>query len=773
MALSVFRLRRWLAAIAVLMIAIVAGMYLYARWRVRDVAHEVPKKLGIEIQQTAEGFSISKSEQGRTLFKVTASNVVQFKNGGRAELHDVKVTIYGKDASRFDHITGSDFEYDPASGDITAKGTVTIDLEGNPEGILRPDQAPPPEAKNPIHLVTNGLMFNRNTGDASASGKVQLQTTQASGSAVGVRYVAKAGTMTLLSAVAIDVADPRTAHLSAERAVITKDPRQIVLTAPRLTRDLQTSWSDKATVFLRPDNTVERVLAEGNVHNEVHGTSPARTNSDRADLFLTGPRNQLKLAEFSGNVQLVSLGDRPAEADAAHAVLHFGNQQVVQLVHAEGGVRLLQKGVASPTATSSSGSAGRSSSQDLEMTAPAMDFHVAEGSRIESAETSGATPQITITQVGSNQKTEVTAAKFTARFTDQNRIASLHGEPDAKIVNHAPGQPDRHPSGPTPGPPGTPDRVSTSQMLDVVFRPEGGIESIAQTGNFAYTDGTRKAWAQRATYTPADQMLVLNGSPRVAGEGMTTTADVVRVNRATGDAFADGDVKSTYSQMKAQPHGGMLASSDPIHVTSRSMTAHRTPDVADYTGNARLWQDANVVEGPAIHFDRDHRSLLAQGNGRQLVTTVLVQQEKNGNVTPVTATSPRLTYTDQDRKVILDGGGVTVKGSDAVMTGRSMDVYLRPRTQSVGGSDAPGQIDHIEARGNIVIVQPQRRATGENLEYTAADDKFVLTGGPPSIFDAEHGKVTGDSLTFFRRDDRVLVEGRETSPTVTKTRVAR
>jgi hypothetical protein len=59
------------------------------------------------------------------------------------------------------------------------------------------------------------------------------------------------------------------------------------------------------------------------------------------------------------------------------------------------------------------------------------------------------------------------------------------------------------------------------------------------------------------------------------------------------------------------------------------------------------------------------------------------------------------------------------------------------------------------------------------LVYTVADDKFVLTGGPPSIFDAEHGKITGVSLTLFRRDDRVLVEGDNLSPTVTQTRVAR
>src|SRR5271157_1327323 len=107
MPLPVTRLRRWFAVGAVAMIVIVAGLYLYARWRVRNVVREVPKKIGIEVQQTAEGFSISKSEQGRTLFTVTASRAVQFKKGGLAELHAVTITVYGKDASRFDRIAGA------------------------------------------------------------------------------------------------------------------------------------------------------------------------------------------------------------------------------------------------------------------------------------------------------------------------------------------------------------------------------------------------------------------------------------------------------------------------------------------------------------------------------------------------------------------------------------------------------------------------------------------------------------------------------------------
>jgi lipopolysaccharide export system protein LptA len=97
----------------------------------------------------------------------------------------------------------------------------------------------------------------------------------------------------------------------------------------------------------------------------------------------------------------------------------------------------------------------------------------------------------------------------------------------------------------------------------------------------------------------------------------------------------------------------------------------------------------------------------------------------------------------------------------------------RSQTQSNGSLQGQGQLDRIVAEGDVVVREAVRRAQGEKLVYTAFDEKFVLTGGSPSIFDAEHGKTTGDSLTFYKRDDRVQVEGRDASPSVTQTRVAR
>ncbi|MGA7559071.1 MAG: LPS export ABC transporter periplasmic protein LptC [Terriglobales bacterium] len=835
MSLPVSRLRHWFAFVAVLMIATVAGMYFYAQWSLRKAVRTIPAKLGLDIQQTAEGFSISKSTEGRTQFTISASKAVQFKAGGLADLHNVKIVIYGKDGSRFDRVVGDDFEYDPVSGNVTAKGRVLIDLEANPEGIRHSDQSPPEKTRTPLHLETDGLVFNKNTGDASASGRVEFQTPQASGSAVGIQYMAKTGTMNLLSAVVMTVNRPQPVHLNADHGVITKQPHQVVLTTVHMTRDQQEAWSDLATFFLREDDTVDHIVAEGDVRSEIHGSvssnSETQERSDHAELFLTGSRNLLTTAILTGNVRLDSLGGQPANATAGQATLHFGGsaagQQVLETVHAEDGVRLTQKNsrsgtlvaVAPPGSSSAlppvnSSMPAKGSTQDVEMNAPVMDFIVKDGRLLERAETSGP-PQIVITQPDANQKTVVTAAKFTAKFTEQNRLATLHGEPDAKIVSSLiqatqvnsskiePSKIDPSKAGLVKtAASGQTDRVSTSRMLDVTFFPEGGVRSITQTGAFAYVDGTEKAWAQRAEYTTADQMVVLNGSPRVVDGGMTTTAQTVRINRATGDALAEGSVKSTYSDLQAQPDGAMLASSDPIHVTSRSMTANRSSAIAVYTGDARLWQDANIVEAPTLQFDRDHRSLFAQGEigvrtGKgtastkapdQAVSTVLVQVDKTGKVTPVHITSARLNYADVERRVFLDGG-VTAKEEDATITGRQMTVFLLPRSQSKVGTAAgttagtasglasPGQVDRIIAEDRVVITQPTRHATGDRLVYTSADDRYVLTGGPlsgpPSIFDAEQGKTTGDSLTFYRHDDRVLVDGRETSPAVTRTQMAR
>jgi len=474
----------------------------------------------------------------------------------------------------------------------------------------------------------------------------------------------------------------------------------------------------------------------------------------------------------SGNVHIVTSGTQNTEAFADRAVLDFVEGTVLSKARAEGDVKLIQRGSSQAGGAQQGGQTHPSTAQQVQVTASAIDF-LAKNGRLSEGQTSGPA-EITISPVNSSpgqavagQVTHVTAGQFTATLDNSNRLQTLHGSPNAVITSATPGQPDR---------------VSTSAALDVAFRTQGGIDTIVQQGDVRYHDGQRRAFADKGVFTPGNHLIVLSGAPRVTGQGLTTTADSVRLNRESGEATAEGNVKSTYSELKPQPNGALLASSDPIHVTARSMQARRDSGVARYSGDARLWQGPNVVRGSTISFDRDARSMVAEGiaAGESLaspVTTVLVQTGADNKTTLVTITSQHLSYADSERRIHFDGG-VTMHNTDATITAQSLDVYLAQSKQAASNqaltqqSTTPSRLEKAIAHSSIVITQLARRATGETLTYLAAEDKFTLEGGPPSIFDAERGQITGDSLTFFRHDDRVLVEGGANSPVITKTRVA-
>ena len=286
MPLKVYRLRRLLAVTAVVLSMVVAGMYFYARSKATNALKAIPGKIGLEIKQTANGFQFSKSNGGRTLFTVQASDVKQFKINGNAELHNVNIILYGRDSSRYDQIYGDDFAYNQKTGDVVAQGDVQIDLVANPAGETSPDQSTPKEVKNPIHLKTRNLVFNRDSGNAATDERVEFRTPQASGSAMGVTYAGKSNTLTLASQIHIVLSGTEPAVLEAEHGVITNDPRQIVLEHAHLVRNDGTVRADQATFYLSSDNHVQRVLAVGDVNtvarpNDTKG--PKRRNGSAAN----------------------------------------------------------------------------------------------------------------------------------------------------------------------------------------------------------------------------------------------------------------------------------------------------------------------------------------------------------------------------------------------------------------------------------------------------------------------------------------------------------
>jgi lipopolysaccharide export system protein LptA len=339
----------------------------------------------------------------------------------------------------------------------------------------------------------------------------------------------------------------------------------------------------------------------------------------------------------------------------------------------------------------------------------------------------------------------------------------VHGIGAIRVVNHVPGQPDK---------------VSTSDSMVAQFTPAGEVSRVVQEGNFRFNEGQssknepggRTSYADRATYSPQDDALTLQGSPRIVDGGMTVTADSIRLLRRSGEAFAQGNVKTTYSELKLQPNGALLATADPIHVTSHAMNAQQLTGLAHYTGGARLWQGSNIVEGQTIDFDQKNRTIVALGDRKRPVSSVFLQVDGKGKASTMLVTAPKLNYADNERQARYSGG-VTARGEDGVMTADHADVFLN--AASASRTAGPSQLDHITASTRVLVQQQERRAEGEKLVYTAANGSFVMTGGSPVLSDPVNGTVRGDSLTFYSHDDRVVVEGKGSSRTVTHTHVSR
>ena len=754
MALNTKRLRFGIAAAGILLLAVVIGFYAYAKYKVAKEIADIPKKLGIDVQQSTQGFTFSKSEGGKTLFTISAGKAVQFKQGQRAELENVRIIVLGENDD-YDQIFGKAFAYDPEAGVVAAKGEVLIDLQAQGKPTSDPLQN---AEKGRVHFRTSGLSFNQKTGMAETQKKIEFSIPQASGSAKGATYDSKKRTLTLAADVRLATSSQTAAklpptRLAAGRAFIEDQPLRAVLHQVRMEQDARSLSADEVTVALREDNTIERIIAAGSVVAEAQGKTDSSLRAQRAEFELT-PSNLMRRAVLSGTVTVHATGESPIDGQAGRAVIEFAGKNDVSLVRASEGVKFEQKG------------AGR---QFTAVQAPAMDFFFRGRSELQRAVTAGAS-QLTLQQAPSNQRSVITAGGFEAQFTGKNRMQSIVGAPNARIVTITPGQPDRTISG---------DRAMAA--FDTRSARTNAITNIEMQGSVQYKEGKREAAAGKGRFNPADDVLVLEGSPRIddLDSGFMVSAQTIRMNRKTGEITGQRDVKATYRQLRTNANGALLAGADPIHATSDNVEANRTSGVARFTGTARLWQGANMVQAPTIVFEKDRRALTAIGTEGTRVQTVFVQNDRSGKQVPVQISSARLTYTDSERKGHFEGG-VKVKVPDTTLTAARVDVSLKARATSAAGSAAASQVEEIVATadsGKSVLVEqenPVRRAAGERLVYAAGESKFVLTGGPgnpPSIFDAERGDLTGDSLTFYTRDDRVHVSSGDSSRTVTRTRI--
>ena len=127
MRLTIERMRTLVFGAGVLLLVALVAFLVVGKGKNPFNRRDLPQRLGVEIQEEANGVTYTQAHGGHTLFKIHASKVVELKKGN-ALLHDVRIELYDAQGNSVDRIEGAEFEYDQKTGTARAAGPVEITL---------------------------------------------------------------------------------------------------------------------------------------------------------------------------------------------------------------------------------------------------------------------------------------------------------------------------------------------------------------------------------------------------------------------------------------------------------------------------------------------------------------------------------------------------------------------------------------------------------------------------------------------------------------------
>jgi lipopolysaccharide export system protein LptA len=680
------------------------------------------------------------------------------------------------------------------------------------------------ESRDPrlIHVTTSGLVFLQKLGVAATDRDIEFESGGLTGHAVGADYNSDTGVVVLHSAVKVNgLEHDQPMLLTASHAVLDRSGKTVVLSMAKYVsvggkakgEAGQTARGDHVVVHLRSDGSAESVEAEGEV-TLTNGTGGSVV-APRGELILNA-QNQPESAVMTGGVKY-GLDDplRHAKGAAAAARARFDSKGRMEHLTMTGAVEVRERVRASQAAGEPW--------NERELSAAAVELALAADSagrsRLREAIATGEARVKVVNAIakGGTESSWLGGDVLTGHFVEignVDHISEVRGEGhsslkrvsatgvlstgsgDSLVAHFRSGTgeqgvaaiPKGQVAGKGSGAQGGDAISDATEFGHVVI-----TELPARKPGDAAAPAEERATAERVAYDGVLQRTTLTGNVQVDDGTSVLWADRVVMEQESGDSTADGSVKASYRQPGS--------ANEPVHVlAARAELAHES-QIATFHGvagiPARLWQGGSQVDAPVLQFERRQRRLLAHGEGRgsaMAVHTVLVSSggalptgkadaakpvsgkatAPGGKTNVVRVASRDLVYSDEARKAEFSGGA-EVESADGVMKAQQVVVYLQPaqKTDGAGKADASplaageglmgGSVERIVATGHLEMEQPGRRATGEQLVYTASDGFFVLTGTAtifPKVVDDQRGTVTGTSLRFHTGDDKVVVSNR-------------
>ncbi|GAC1632439.1 MAG: hypothetical protein NVS9B14_05720 [Candidatus Acidiferrum sp.] len=760
---------QWSAAVALCLAGLTAAVYLARGWqRIRD-RRNAPPPAPARVERQLSGISFSKVEGTVTIYTVEASHSTDFKGEKASLLEDVKITVFGREQNRNDVLHTQTCRYSKSRENIDCSGTVQMDLMSAADGAAI-QQRPELAASRVVHVETKSVTFERNTGVARTASPITFRLPNGTGEAVGVEYESNEGVLKLLKDVRFSLmptpgksgksAHPEPVKIRGTQLEFERDAKQIRLTGPvEMTSGSNDLKAGVALVELDNGFHARKITAGAggaSLRPELHSQSDKGTrralSSDTLTATLTVDGKIIGL-ESKGTVNGLSENAEGKEELVA-------NQVTGEFWPASGRIKELKLNGAAKVHTTNKATGGSRELQSDEVRLAFVGGDAAEKSRPQTAETLAPGTLIWTNggakANGAGEQTKLQADRFHLDFAETGKAKLLQATGNVKVDRNVPGKTVQTATG----------KNGTAQ-LDA----SGSWSQMELHGDVRLKDGERSAQADDGTFAKANQSIVLSGRAWVRDATTETHAAKITFLQNTGDVLAEGNVRST--DYAGKP-GAVQIGSAPASISADTMQGNSKSGRAIYKGHARLWQSESTMDAEAIELQRDARTLVATGN----VRAVLVQAPSNTAANQTAKKAPQLWYIsagslkywDKENRAHIEKD-VTVQATDQKIRTSAMDLYFVRGSGAGKSVPEAQQINRAVGTGGVTVEQGQRRATADRGEYTAADGKFVMTGGNPTIFDASEGTTTGRQLTFYLADATIIVDSENGSRTLTKHRV--
>src|SRR6202044_3317255 len=181
-----------------------------------------------------------------------------------------------------------------------------IDFQGStgPGAQAGKETADEGEDKNTVHVKTSGLVFNKQTGLASTTERIEFRLSAAAGSATGASFDSQSGIMILAADVAFNSSvGGNPLEVRAHHAQYDRGSRLLFLLQDVTDYADSHSSSDEATVSFRADGSAYQVEAQG--HVILTGSDGQQVNTRMAHIDL-GPKSEPEQAILDGGVLYVA-----------------------------------------------------------------------------------------------------------------------------------------------------------------------------------------------------------------------------------------------------------------------------------------------------------------------------------------------------------------------------------------------------------------------------------------------------------------------------------